>query len=310
MTPNRLWIESFLEACAAERNASQNTLDAYRRDLVEFDSFCPEDWKTISTKEIMRFLDKLLLQGRASSTIARKIVALRQFFQFCYQEGWIPANPTRHLTTPKHIRPLPKVLSKDQVMQLIASVVGKESPEDKRTWAMLELLYGAGLRASELISLRVANLSVETLDEKTVNARIRVQGKGCKERCIPLHETCLLALQAYLLVRSNFFPKGADDSPWLFPSASKTGYLTRQRLGQILKKVAFESGLDPTVLSPHVMRHSFATHLLENGAHLVAIQKLLGHTDISTTQIYTHIQMGHLRTLLETHHPLSKNRAV
>jgi integrase/recombinase XerD len=170
---------------------------------------------------------------------------------------------------------------------------------------LFELLYGAGLRVSELVSLKLSHFSFDS-DKKTMTPFFILRGKGGKERGIPLHETCILALKEYLLVRSHFL--GANlDSPWVFPTRSHSGHLTRQGMALFLKKAANQVGIDPASLSPHVLRHAFATHLLENGANLLAIQKLLGHANISTTQIYTHIQSQHLRELLENYHPLLKN---
>lgn len=299
------WLDSFYETLVAERNASPNTLEAYRKDLEEFQLFAPQGFEHISPHDIMRFREHLLQQQRAPSTIARKIVAVRQFFKFCVQEGFLKTNPTQNISLPKYSRPLPKVISQDMALHLLEAVAQGTDPEDYRLWVLLELLYGAGLRASELVSLRLEDIHVDNT-EGSLKSYIRILGKGGKERCIPLHDTCVLALQAYLRTRAYFFPKGEVSVPWVFPSSSKSGHLTRQRLGQLLKEVASKAGLDAQKLSPHVMRHAFATHLLDNGANLRVIQKLLGHADISTTQIYTHIQMQHLQDLLQKHHPLAK----
>lgn len=302
------WLDTFLEALVAERNASPHTVEAYKRDLEEFLNFTPKEISLITVSDIMHFREGLLRQQRAPSTIARKIVTLRQFFKFCAQEGFLPSNPTQSITLPKNSRPLPRVISQESALHLLETVAQGATPEGARLWVLVELLYGAGLRASELVSLRLEDINVDP-SASSLKSFVRIRGKGNKERCVPLHDTCVLALQDYLLVRAHFCPQGATFIPWVFPSSSKSGHLTRQRLGQLLKKVAAGAGLQPEHLSPHVMRHAFATHLLHNGANLRVIQKLLGHADIATTQIYTHIQMQHLQKLLQTYHPLSREQA-
>lgn len=300
---NDLWIDAFLESLVAERNAAPNTIEAYRRDLNEFALYLGCELLSASAEDLMSYRERFEAQRRAPSTIARKIVTLRQFFKFCVQEGWLENNPTHRFTLPKNARKLPRIVSKDDVLQLLQHAAQGQTPDHRRRWTLLELLYGAGLRASELVSLRVSNLSVE---EGQLMPFVRVVGKGGRERCVPVNQTCLIAIQEYLKIRDYYCPRQAGFVPWLFPSSSKSGHLTRQRLGQILKQAAIDAGLNPSTLSPHVIRHAFATHLLENGAHLLAIQKMLGHADISTTQIYTHVQMGHLKHLLETYHPLAR----
>lgn len=305
MSLNSPWLDAFLEALVAERNASPHTVEAYKRDLEEFLTFAHKNISTITPSDIMHFREGLLKQQRAPSTIARKVVTLRQFFKFCVQEGFLSVNPAHNITLPKNGRPLPRVISQEQALQLLETVAQEKTPGGSRLWALVELLYGAGLRASELVSLRLEDINVNH-SESSLKSFLRIRGKGDKERCVPLHDTCVLALKNYLLARAHFCPKDATFTPWVFPSSSKSGHLTRQRLGQLLKDTALKAGLQPEHLSPHVMRHAFATHLLNNGANLRVIQKLLGHADLSTTQIYTHVQMQHLQKLLQTYHPLAR----
>lgn len=304
--PNADLIEIFLEAISAERNSSRNTIEAYKRDVMDFSNYIKKNLEIVTDNDILEYRKFLLSCNNVSSTIARKIVAIRQFFKFLVQEKTIKINPAQHISLPKNERPLPKILSENDVAKILESVVKNETPNGRRNWLMFELLYGAGLRASELVSLpmRSFNFNPET---KRIESFIVICGKGNKERVVPLHETCILALTQYLKVRDFFVKKNGKNNFWLFPSISKNGYLTRQRLAQLLKQAAKEINLDITKISPHVLRHAFASHLLKNGANLLMIQKLLGHSDISTTQIYTHVESEHLTELIKNHHPLCKN---
>lgn len=305
MDKNGFLIERFLEALIAERNIADNTVESYKRDLRDFSCFMASDIKSVSQSDIYKYRQHLELSYRSPSTIARKIVSLRQFFKFLYQEEIILYNPAQHVSLPKNTRPLPKILTKEAVYSLLEYTSKDISNEGRRKWLLFELLYGTGIRASELVSLKIEHFSFNHRTHE-IQPFIIIYGKGRKERFVPMHETCILALKEYLLVRDCFFSKKNQQSSWLFPSTARLGHLTRQRLAQLLKETAKNAGLDVTTISPHILRHAFATHLLENGANLLAIQKLLGHSDISTTQIYTHVQTQHLVELLEKHHPLFK----
>jgi len=279
---------------AAERGAALNTLEAYRRDLYECYDFLKKrksDFAKTDKILLENYLTSLNKQGLAAGTIARRISSLKQFFSFLYSENIRSDDITRQIEAPKQARSLPKSLSKDEINALIDTA---KEDDDKRTVAMLELLYASGLRVSELVTLPLS--AIHKIEEKQF---IIIIGKGNKERLVPLHDSAIDALNQYN--NSHKYK-----SFWLFPSSSKEGHVTRQRFGQILKGIALKAGLDPDKVSPHVLRHSFASHLLAGGADLRVIQELLGHSDISTTQIYTHIEQEKLINLVNTHHPLAK----
>jgi integrase/recombinase XerD len=234
----------------------------------------------------------------APRTGARRLSALRQFYRFLYAEGLRGDEPTAALDSPHQGRPLPRVLSESEVDALLAAARSRDGPEGLRLAALVEVLYATGLRVSELVALPLAAVR---RDPRV----LLVRGKGGKERMVPLGEPAREALSAYLEVRRRFCPAGRDPR-WLFPSRAASGHLTRHRFAQLLKALAVEAGVDPGKVSPHVLRHAFASHLLEHGADLRAVQQMLGHADISTTQIYTHVLNERLRRLVETHHPLAR----
>lgn len=286
---------------AAERGASRNTLEAYRRDLECFAAFVESRSATVeaATAELVRaYLVDLSESGLAASTAARRLSALRQFFRFLFAEGRRGDDPTAQVESPRLGRTLPKVLSEEEVDRMLAAARMRPGPEGVRLTALLEVLYATGLRVSELVGLP---LSAVARDPRVVIVR----GKGGRERMVPLSEPARDALAAYKEVRQRFV-RGAEDSRWLFPSRSQGGHLTRHRVAQLLKELASEAGLDPTKVSPHVLRHAFASHLLARGADLRSVQQMLGHADISTTQIYTHVLDERLKTLVRDHHPLAR----
>jgi integrase/recombinase XerD len=287
-------IEAFLDMMSAERGASANTLAAYRRDLVDFAA--SHDVARAGRDAVRGWLEGLSASGMAASTQSRKLSALRQFYGFLYGEGWRTDDPTQTLEAPKKGRPLPKILSGADLDAMLAKAAQDTSPEGLRLSAMLEMLYGGGLRVSELAGLKLSAV-------RTREAFIRVTGKGGKERLSPLSPHARAALDAYLAVRDRFV-KGT--SPWLFASRAAEGYLTRRRIHQLLKQLALDCGIDPARVSPHVLRHAFATHLVEGGADLRSVQTLLGHADIATTQIYTHVARDHLSRVVAASHPLAK----
>ena len=301
-------IESFLEMMAVERSASQSTLKNYGRDLERFSSFLKSRQETLETcggEDISAWLACLEEEGLAASTAALKVSALRQFFQFLYSEGARADNPSASVDRPKTRRPLPRTLTHEEIEKLFAQTGAQDEPANIRMLAMLEILYAAGLRVSELVSLPLN--AVQGTDRVLI-----VRGKGDKERMTPLTERSIEAMNAYLEIRDEFLPKQktADTkSPWLFPSRSKSGHITAARFAQMLKKLATDAGIDPAKVSPHVLRHAFASHLLEGGADLRSVQQMLGHADITTTQIYTHIAQDRLRELVLKKHPLAKKQA-
>lgn len=237
-------------------------------------------------------------EGMAPRTAARRLSALRQFFRFLYAEGFRADDPSSAVDAPRQGRSLPKILLEPEVDALLDAARSRPGPEGKRLVCLLEIAYATGLRVSELVSLPVATV---THDERL----LIVRGKGDKERMVPLTEAAIGAIIAYREYRVNFLA-GRRESAFLFPSRSAEGHLTRRRLGQLLKELAVECGIDRAKVSPHVLRHAFATHLLDHGADLRSVQQMLGHADISTTQIYTHVLSQRLRSIVESHHPLAK----
>jgi integrase/recombinase XerD len=291
--------EAFLEMLAAERGAAALTLDAYGRDLADFAGFLgrtPID--AADESDLRRYLARLEATGLSPRTAARRLSALRQFHKFLLSDGIRADDPTASLDGPRQGRRLPKLLSETEVTALIAAAARNRTPEGLRLSAILELLYASGLRISELVTLPLAAVA-------RGEAYITVRGKGGKERLVPIGGGARAALDAYLAIRAGFLE---PDKParWLFPSRGAGGHLTRNRCGQLLKALALEAGIDPAKLSPHVLRHAFATHLLAHGADLRSVQQMLGHADIATTEIYTHVDVDRLTRLVTTAHPLAK----
>ncbi len=292
-------IEPFLEMLSAERGAALNTLASYRRDLEDVRAHLPGPLETADAAAISAYLQGLGARGLAASTAARRLSALRQFYRFLLAEGIRPDDPTAQLDHPRQARRLPSVLSPEEVRRLIDAIASADRPHGLRLLAMMELLYATGLRVSELLRLPVDAVR----EEQPV---ILVRGKGGKERLVPLSEPAIAAVAAYRDVRSHFLTPGGE--AWLFPSRSSAGHLTRQRLQQLLKDLAERAGVDPRKVSAHKLRHAFASHLLEGGADLRVLQKMLGHADIATTQIYTHVRAERLKQTVEAHHPLASGR--
>jgi integrase/recombinase XerD len=297
-------IEAFLEMMSAERGAGANTLAAYGRDLADFAGFAKGSIASASREDIRAYLAHLSKTGLAASSQARRLSALRQFFGFLYGEGTRKDNPTEAVEAPKLSRPLPKILSTDDMEAMIAAASKADDADAKRLTCIVEMLYAAGLRVSEL-----AGLPLQAV--KSRENFILVKGKGNKERLAPLNASARTAIEAYLDVRAGFLPKGprrTHAERFLFCSRAAEGYLSRQRFHQLLKSLALKAGLDPAKVSPHVLRHAFATHLVEGGADLRSVQTLLGHADIATTEIYTHVAKDHLKKVMHRAHPLSKER--
>ncbi len=298
------WIEAFLEMMAAERAAATNTLIAYGRDLADISGFLKgrrQDLATASPADIEAYFSLAGAQGLAPTTAARRRATTRQFYRFVMGEGWRSDDPSRRVEAPRLGRPLPKILTRDEVERLIRSAITRDGAAGARLGAMVEVVYASGLRVSELVGLTLASVGQDP-------AFLMVKGKGGKERLAPLNAPARAAIKTWLPLRPSLMPKGVKTSPWLFPSRGKSGRLTARRFAQLLDEAALNAGIDPARVSPHVLRHAFATHLLEGGADLRVVQTLLGHADIATTQIYTHVAQDHLREVVETHHPLSKAR--
>jgi len=290
-------VSQFLDMLAAERGAARNTIDSYGRDLADFAGFCarrnqaPEE---AGREAVAAYLKRLSGAGMAPSTQARRLSALRQFFRFLQAERLRDDDPTSTVDAPKSGRRLPKYLSEDEVDRLLAAAKERPGLDGSRAVALLEVLYATGLRVTELVGLPATALSRD-------GRVLTVRGKGGKERVVPVGGPARQALADYLAARGS-----AGGSPYLFPSRAAQGYLTRARFGQILKEVAVAAGIPPARVSPHVLRHSFASHLLAHGADLRSLQQMLGHADISTTQIYTHVLEARLKALVDQAHPLAK----
>jgi len=307
MARDKRLIDRFLEMMSAERGAAQNTLAAYQRDLSAYAAFlnaAGSGLQAAKAEHIRNYLAALDAEGLKSSTAARKLSAVRQFHNFLYGEGIVRENPATAIDAPRMRRPLPKVMTTEDVSRLIAAaearierLEGKAKFKAKRLYCLLELIYATGLRVSELISLKRQAIAKGP-------QFIVVKGKGGRERMVPVSQKAFAAVQAYLAALSE---EQDDETPWLFPSHGDGGYLTRQHFALELKALGREAGLSPEQVSPHVLRHAFASHLLAGGADLRAVQQMLGHADISTTQIYTHVQTDRLRMAVETHHPLAKS---
>lgn len=295
-------VELFLEMMSAERGAARATLKNYQRDLENFAKFAGGEGARVSSVDtgvIRNYLAFMANAGLAASTAARRLSTLRQFFGFLYAEGLRSDDPCIPVDGPRRNRPLPKVLAENEVERLLIEARKKSGPDGARLVALVETLYAAGLRVSELVSLPV---SVATSDTRI----IMVRGKGDKERIVPLSEAAKKAIVDYVDVRPVFLKNG-EPSPWLFPSRGASGHLTERRFGQMIKELAYDAGIESSRVSPHVLRHAFASHLLAHGADLRAVQQMLGHADISTTQIYTHVLEERLKEIVTRHHPLNNS---
>ena len=295
---------------SAERGAAGNTLEAYRRDLLDFAQFLLPRKRTVQhadAGDLSAYLAWLHDQGLAASTAARRLSALKQFYLFLFSEGTRTDNPTSAIDSPKLGRPLPKVLSEAEVSSLLkatsdaaAQARGKSRLKALRLSCLLELLYATGLRVSELVSLKRRVIGDD-------DRFLIVRGKGGRERLVPLSAAARQAVLDYAAALKQVEDVSGKRSEWLFPSSAKGGHLTRQRFGQELKSLAAQAGIATERVSPHVLRHAFASHLLANGADLRAVQQMLGHADISTTQIYTHVLDERLKQLVQDHHPLARS---
>lgn len=299
MTSNH-FIDDFLQMLSAERGAAKNTLDAYERDVEQFFAYIGnKNLAAIDKDDISDFVQELSRRRFAPKTLARKLSALREYFKFLFSEKEIRSNPTVNILTPKQEKPLPKFLTIKEIENLITTAKNHKNIIYQRLAVMLELMYACGLRVSELVSLPENCINY---DKK----QIIVRGKGSKERIIPIAERAIKEVLHYFEYRDCFLKEGRR-SIWLFPSIlSSSGHLTRDAFFKGLKNLAAEAGIYPSKVSPHVLRHSFATHLLNNKADLRAVQKMLGHENIATTEIYTHIISDSLIKEVQKNHPLNK----
>ncbi len=309
MSAGAEWIEVFLEACAAERGAARNTLSAYARDLGDF-----RDWlgargqglAEAGQRDIEAYLVALDARGLSPATRARRLSAIRQFHAFCFEEQLRPDNPAARIKGPRRARRLPGTLSEADVDALLAGArrSGRSALERARNTCLMELLYATGMRVSELVSLPASAARGDP-------EMLLVRGKGGRERLVPLSPPARQALADWLALRDAAEETARRErrktpSAFLFPSHGRSGHVTRHWFYNFIKSLAADAGIDPARVTPHGLRHAFATHLLANGADLRAIQMLLGHADIATTEIYTHVLEERLRQLVETHHPLAR----
>lgn len=294
------YIDSFLEMIVAERGASPRTVVSYRRDLNDLSAYLRKNQKITLVRakhdHLKNYLRQLAAQNLTVKTQARRLSAIREFYRFLFSENIVVSNPSDYLLSPKLNKPLPKYLTEEEVVRLLETA----RRENKRMYTMLEVLYATGMRVSELVELPVLAL---TRDYRTLT----VIGKGNKERLVPLNEPAARALSDWLTEREKDLPPGRV-SKWLFPSASRTGHLTRDGFFKHLKQVALLAGIPPERVSPHVFRHSFASHLIAHDADLRSVQKLLGHADIATTEIYTHVLADRLKKVVEKSHPLAYSK--
>ena len=291
-------VDSFLDMMSAERGASPHTLEAYARDLEILAQDLDADVSQASAEQLRVFLSGLMSQGLKPTTAARKLSCLRQFYQFLFAEGVRTDDPTSTLDSPKQGARLPKYLGEEEVDLLLDACREKSTPRALRLTAVLELLYATGLRITELVSLPLTTVARD-------RPVLIVRGKGNKERMVPIGAPARAAVSEYLKVRESFMPVSQKSSPWLFPAQTTNGHMNRGAVSKALKDLAIGAGISPSRVSPHVLRHSFASHLLAHGADLRSLQQMLGHADISTTQIYTHVLDERLRRLVESSHPLS-----
>ncbi|MEW6450254.1 MAG: site-specific tyrosine recombinase XerD [Pseudomonadota bacterium] len=296
-------IELYLDMLAAERGAAKNTLEAYRRDLDDFADDLGAGIASADTDDLRAHLNRLAKRGLAATTVARRLSAIRQLYRFLYSEGHRGDDPAAVIEGPKRGRVLPKVLSVQHVDGLLAQArdgMQAEAPAERlraaRLACLLEVLYATGLRVSELVALP------ESAARRDMRMLV-VRGKGGRERLVPLNDSAKKTMADYLALRAEM---KLDKSKWLFPSFGESGHLTRQHFARELKALAAAAGLRASQVSPHVLRHAFASHLLQNGADLRVVQTLLGHADISTTQIYTHVLEERLKSLVRDLHPLAE----
>ncbi len=306
---NELWISTFLQAQAAELGAATNTLLAYGRDLKDFATWLQHrgsGFDKADRDQIEAYLIDCEAQGLSRSTRARRLSAIKQLYRFAFEEGWIETNPAIQIKGPGRQKRLPKTLDVPEVDRLLqaARQTGRSKADRVRNTCLMEVLYATGMRVTELVSLPVSSARGDP-------RMLLVLGKGGKERMVPLSPPARDALAAWLTVRDEAedqtVEKGGQRSRFLFPSHGKSGHLTRHRFFLLVKELAVQGGVSPEKVTPHTLRHAFATHLLANGADLRSIQTLLGHADVATTEIYTHVLDERLTELVLQHHPLSKD---
>ena len=298
---DRFHLEAFLEMMLVERGAAQATIAAYRTDLLDLAAHLRRSGRGLAdagTDDLREYLSVLGNAGLGPATRARRRSSLRQFYRFLHADGIRPDDPTTQMEAPKRRQPLPRTLSHTDVAALLAAAREGTGARTLRLTCLVEVLYATGLRVSELAGLPMAAISSD-------RRLLIVRGKGGKERMVPLTDAATDALGAWLEARPSLMEGRTRGGEFVFPSRGADGHLTRRRVAGMLKQLAQRAGLQPDRVSPHVLRHAFATHLIEHGADLRSVQQMLGHADISTTQIYTHVLAERLKRVVEAHHPLS-----
>jgi integrase/recombinase XerD len=302
------YLEQFLESQIAERGSSRATIQAYKKDLLDYFQYlknAQKDSLNVEVSDLNSYVIKLSSAGISPRSIARKISAIKGYYNFLLSEKIIKDNPAMNVDRPKFSSKLPNYLTDEEFKLLAEYLMSSKNVDAIRLKAMILMIYSSGLRVSELISLKISQFDIDLDLMKLKSEQIIVKGKGSKERIVLLSSSAVRALEEYLTLRENFINHNSSiQQRYLFPSISSAGYMTRQNFALLLKKVAFLAGLNPDKISPHVLRHSFATKLLSSGADLRVVQELLGHSDISTTQIYTHVNYKRLKDILKSKHPL------
>lgn len=303
------FTEQFLEMMIAERGIAKNSVLGYKRDLLDFNIFLIDQKLSaldVNTEHINSFIKFLAAKNLQARSINRKLSTIKTYYAFLVSENYTTHNPVLIVDLPKYSSKLPLILQVAEIKELLDCCDLDKTPEGLRLKAMIHLLYASGLRVSELVSLKLSNL-LKSTNKSEIKKIFTIDGKGNKERHVVINDQAISSIREYLLVRDLFIaPHNPKNMLYLFPSIAESGYMTRQNFAILLKQLAIKAGLDPNNVSPHVLRHSFASHLLEGGADLRVIQELLGHADISTTQIYTHLQTNYLKKILNECHPLNQ----
>jgi len=297
-------IEKYIEILEVENNLSANSLKAYKRDLDDFSAFIrAKKDKKITAKAIELYIERLAMLDLKDNSYLRKLSTFRNFSKFLLKEKIIASNPLEKIKKISKPKLLPKYLSVDEIKSLFSFCENDDSNFAKRNLVLLDILYASGLRVSELVTLELSNLRFIDFSKRKIESFIYVTGKGKKERIVPIGKKAKENLENYLIEKQEILFNKKQQ--WLFPSSSKSGHISRQGFALILKEIALNAGLDKNKISPHIIRHSFATHLLDNGLDLRSIQELLGHENLSTTEIYTHITTSKLKETLKKHHPIA-----
>ncbi|KJV69252.1 tyrosine recombinase [Candidatus Neoehrlichia procyonis] len=307
---NQYFLDIFFESLIAEKYVSFNTYKSYKVDLLGLCKFLDDNKLNITNASVesLRLYVRFLYNKKyRASSIARKISAIKSLYKFLYSDRTINYNPAMYLDTLKISSSLPKILSVDEIGKLLKTAGSDDSPEGKRMNAIINILYSSGIRVSELTHLGFYEIDSVLKEQHSEVKYLIIRGKSGKERLVLLNATAVDSIKEYVKIRKLFITKKNVDSQWLFPGAKFDQCITRQRIGQLLKELANKSGMDSDIVSPHKVRHSFATHLLNNGSNIVFIQKMLGHSNLSTTQIYTYVANDRLRDVLLKYHPLAKN---